>query len=85
LEATARGEPESPAPWPTALGDDDAINAWIHARNRARPAAEVLGDAADSFARLRAAVATLPDEALTAGDYFPWLGGRGVGPVARRS
>src|SRR5687767_13412823 len=72
LEAAARGEPEPPAPWPVDLEDDDKINAWIHERTRDRPAAEVLRDAVDSFARLRAAVAALPDAALTAGDYFSW-------------
>src|SRR5262245_12619250 len=69
LEAAARGEPEPPVPWPAELEDDDEINAWIHARNHDRPAAAVLRDAADSWDRLRAAVAALPDESLSSGDY----------------
>jgi hypothetical protein len=75
LEAAVRGEAEPAAPWPAELQEDDAINAWIHERSRDRPAAEVLGDAADSWDRLRAAVASLPDEALTATDYFSWTEG----------
>ncbi len=76
LEAAARGEPEPPNPWPPELDDDDSINAWIHERDRNRRLDEVLADYDSSFDRLAAAIAALPEEAVTRPDYFPWADGR---------
>ncbi len=78
LEAAARGEPEPRDPWPAELDDDDSINAWIHARDRDRSVDEVLADYDGSFERLAAAVAALPEEAVSRPGYFPWMEGRAV-------
>ena len=75
LEAAAAGRPEPPAPWPPALTDDDAINAWFYAQHRDDPLDAVLGGWDASFDRLRAAVAALPDAALADPAYFPWTEG----------
>ncbi len=47
LEAVARDEAPPPMPWPDDLNYEtdegvEAINRWIHARNRNRPAADIL-------------------------------------------
>lgn len=76
LEAAGRGEPEPPDPWPAELDDDDSINAWIHERDRARSLDEVLADYDSSFDRLAAAIAALPEEAVTEPEYLPWTDGR---------
>jgi hypothetical protein len=76
LDAAARGEPEPPSPWPSELDDDDSINAWIHERDRDLSLDEVLADYDSSFDRLAAAIAALPEKALTDPDYFPWSDGR---------
>jgi hypothetical protein len=81
LEAAGRGAPEPPPPWPAELTDDDPINDWIYQQNRDRPLAEVLADADRSFARLAAAVAALPEEALATPGYFPWTEGQALGDV----
>jgi hypothetical protein len=78
LEAEARGEPEPPPPWPGSLTTDEAIGAWLHERDRDLPASAVLAAYLDTFARLRAAVLALPDDALTDPDYFPWMNGESV-------
>lgn len=78
LEAAARGEPEPPPPWPTTLTTDDAIGAWLHERDRQVPARAVLAAYLDTFARLRAVIRTLPVDALTDPDYFPWMNGESV-------
>ncbi|MEA2621035.1 MAG: hypothetical protein QOC97_1808 [Chloroflexota bacterium] len=73
LEAAAAGRAAPPPPWPTGLGDDDAINAWIHERGSARPVHDVLADVDRSYQRLADAIASLPDEIVTDADAFPWL------------
>lgn len=78
LEAEARGEPEPPAPWPSALTGDDEINAWLYQRDRDIPADEVLDAYAETFARLRTVILALPDDALTDPDYFPWMNGQSI-------
>jgi hypothetical protein len=78
LEAAAAGQPEPPPPWPPALTEtatDDPINAWFYEQHRADPLDSVLAEWNTSFDRLRAVVATLPDEALYDPAYFPWLEG----------
>lgn len=75
LEAAARGEPEPPPPWPDALTEDDEVNDWIQERGRGRSPASVLAEADDSYARVRAAVAALPDAVLVDPARFPWLEG----------
>jgi len=65
LEAFARGEPDPPDPWPAELEDDDAINAWIHARHADRSPAQLVADYDTSYDRLVAIVESLPDDKLT--------------------
>ncbi len=62
LEAAGRGEADPPPPWPPELVDDDAINAWIRARDVGRTTGEILVDYDASFDRLAAAVSGLPDD-----------------------
>jgi hypothetical protein len=78
LEAAGRGEPEPADPWPAELTDDDAINDWIHDRDRDRSLDDLLADYDSSFDRLAAAIAALPDDAATKPDYFPWMEGTAV-------
>ena len=62
--------PGGDEPW-----DPDAWNARILAENRDRSAEDVRRGAADSFARLVAAVEGATDEELFATDPHPWLDG----------
>ncbi len=78
LEADARGEPAPPAPWPPALNGNDEINAWFHERDHHLTVEEVLQAYDTTFVRLRTVVMTLPGDALTDRDYFPWMGGQSV-------
>lgn len=79
LEAAANGAPEPPSPWPAELdGDDDAVNDWMHARTAAQPPSEVLAQADASFDRLAAAIAELPDAALSDPAATPWLEGESL-------
>ncbi len=78
IAAAGRGEPEPPPPWPAGLTEDDAINDWIYNQNRDRPPHDVLADADRSYERLAAAVAALPEEAVTTPGYFPWMEGRAL-------
>lgn len=80
LEAHLRGQPEPATPWPSRLETDDEINAWIHARHRDRPLADVLRDASSSFERLLSAVAALPEADLADPHRFAWTGGQPLGP-----
>lgn len=72
LEAAARGV-EPVTPWPADLGDDDAINAWIHERNRDRSVREVLDDVDRSYERLADAVAALPEDLVARPGAMPGL------------
>ena len=78
IEAAGRGEPEPPPPWPVELIENDAINDWIYRQNRHRPPRDVLADADQSYVRLAAAVATLPEQAVTTPGYFPWMEGEAL-------
>ncbi|MDQ4099499.1 MAG: ClbS/DfsB family four-helix bundle protein, partial [Chloroflexota bacterium] len=78
IEAAARGEPEPPPPWPAEFTEDDTINDWIYHQHRDQPLRDVLADADQSYARLAAAVAALPEEAVTTPGYFPWMEGRAL-------
>jgi hypothetical protein len=74
LEAVARGRHTPADPWPSALTDDDAINAWIRDRDLDRSVDDLLADYDRSFERLAAVTAALPDDVLTAPGRFPWMG-----------
>lgn len=76
LEAGPGREP--PPPWPAGLTGDDEINDWIHERNRNRPLRDVLHDADESYGRLEAAIAALPEEDVTTPGRFPWMGGEAL-------
>lgn len=85
LEASAAGEPEPPAPWPSQFDEVDETNAWIYKQHQDEPLDEVLARWDESFDQLRALCASLPDEALFDRGYFPWLEGSaliGMVPVA---
>ena len=76
LEAAAAGNPEPPPSWPSELvGDVDAVNPWLRARDLDRPLRDVLRDIDDSYARLANAVARLPDDLVTRRGAFAWLEG----------
>jgi len=81
LEAAGRGEPEPPAPWPTDLEGDDAINTWIRDQDRGRSAADMIDAYDASFDRFEAAVEALPAELLTDPNAFPWLEGSALSTV----
>ena len=78
LEAAARGEPEPAPPWPADLHEDDEINAWFHARDRAKSVGEVLTESRGVFRQLVAAIEKLPEDALDDPARFPWMQG---GPI----
>lgn len=66
---------DPPMPWPAQLTTDDEINDWFYAQNRDLPVRDVLADHDQSFARLAAAIAALPDDDLLLPGRFDWLGG----------
>ncbi len=77
LEAAHRGSGPPAHPWPAGLEegpDIDAINAWFSARDKERPAAEVLAESAAQFDALVAAVAAMPADDLLTPGRFVWLG-----------
>jgi hypothetical protein len=78
LEAAAAGRPEPEPPWPANLDDDDPINDWIREEASSRSTADVLDANDQSYPRLAAAVAALPDGMITSPDVFQWLGGESV-------
>lgn len=73
LEALSRGEPEPPDPWPAALEDDDAINAWIHDQQAGRSPAQLVGDYDASYDRVVAVIEAMPEDKLTDPNAIPWL------------
>lgn len=75
LEAAGHGARQPPAPWPADPDDYDAINAWIHERNRHRSLDDVLADYGSTFERLATALEGLTDEQLTDADAFDWTDG----------
>ncbi|MBX5446353.1 ClbS/DfsB family four-helix bundle protein [Sphaerobacter sp.] len=77
MEAARDGTVPVP-PWPSHLDPDEAvdeINELIYEANRNRPADEVLRDSRESFDRLEAALAAIPEDDLFDPTRFPWLNG----------
>lgn len=84
LEAAYRGAGPPAHPWPAALEegpDTDAINAWFSARDKDRPAAEVLAESAAQFDAMGAAVAAMSSDDLLTPGRFAWLGDLPIGPA----
>lgn len=83
MEAALDGTVPVP-PWPSHLDPDEAvdeINEVIYQANRDRPVDAVLRDSRETFDRLEAALAAVPDEHLFDPRRFPWLGGRSLARV----
>ena len=75
LEAVANGQPEPAPSWPAELHEDDEINAWFHARDRAKSVRDVLAESRGVFQQLVSAVAKLPEDSLDDPARFPWMEG----------
>jgi hypothetical protein len=75
LEAVARAQPEPAPQWPADLHEDDEINSWFHARDRAKSVREVLAESRRVFQQLRTAIEKLPQEALDDPARLPWMQG----------
>jgi hypothetical protein len=75
IEAVANGQPEPAHAWPAELLEDDEINAWFHARDRDKSVRDVLAESRGVFQQLVAAVAKLPEDALSDPARFPWMEG----------
>jgi hypothetical protein len=81
LEAAGRGEPEPPAPWPTDLEGEGAINSWIREQDRGRSSAEMIDAYDESFERLGTAAEALPAELVSDPSAFLWLEGNALGTI----
>jgi hypothetical protein len=85
LEAAARDEaPPAPA-WPDTFNVEtdegtEQINQWLYDQARERPAAEIVGEMRDQFARMRSAVAAIPELDLLAPGRYSWMEGEPLGP-----
>jgi hypothetical protein len=84
LESAAGDKTAPSQPWPDGFHDEnneatDATNAWLHARARERSANDILAEARDQFARIRALVEAIPEADLDA--RYPWLNGYPVSAV----
>jgi hypothetical protein len=75
IEAVANGQPEPAPSWPAELHEDDEINAWFHARDRAKSVRDVLAESRGVFQQLVSAVAKLPEDAVSDPARFPWMEG----------
>ncbi len=75
IEAIGRGEPPPAEPWPADMDDDDAVNAWLQARERERPLDEILDEYDESFEQLAAAIEAMPEETAADPNALPWAGG----------
>jgi hypothetical protein len=75
LEAVAKGEPEPAPAWPADLHEDDEINEWFHARDRAKSVSEVLSESRHVFQQLRSAIEKLPESVLDDPRRLPWMRG----------
>jgi hypothetical protein len=78
LEAAAGDKRPPRMPWPDGMSEEteegvEEINQWFYARNRARPANEILAESREQFRRIRAAVEAIPEEELET--RYPWLEG----------
>jgi hypothetical protein len=78
FQATSRGEPEPPPPWPAHLQTEDEINAWIYESNRERSVREILDETHQVFQELFAVMESLPDdvriEFIEPKFYIVWVG-----------
>ena len=86
LEGAQHDRAPAPAPWPADLDPDaesdvDQINDWIYQSSRGRPLQDVLAEYSQSFERMRAAVAAIPERNLTDPGRYPWMGGHPVAAV----
>ena len=84
LEAASRGAGPPAHPWPAGMEegtDIDAINAWFAARDKDRPATEVLAETTAQFDAMGAAVAAMPADDLLTPGRFAWLGDLPIGPA----
>ena len=75
LEAVAKGQPEPAPAWPAELRQDDEVNEWFHARDRAKSLPQVLSESRSVFQQLRSAIEKLPDEVLEDPERLPWMQG----------
>lgn len=84
LDAASRGSGPPTHPWPAGMEegtDTDAINAWFAARDKVRPATEVLAEATAQFDVMGAAVGAMPADDLLTPGRFAWLGDLPIGPA----
>lgn len=88
LESASRGGGPPAHPWPAGLEegpDIDAINAWFSARDKDRPAAEVLAETGAQFDALAAVVTAMPAaDLLTPGRFVQlgdWMRDLPIGPA----
>ncbi len=86
LEAAHRGGGPPAHPWPTGMDEEteagvNAINAWFSARDKDRPATEVLAETEAQFDALVATVAAMPPNDLLTPGHFAWLGDLPIGPA----
>ncbi len=81
LDAAISGQPVAPAPWPSGLDTDDAINAWIYERNKDRPLHDILQDSSRTWQRFEDAVQKLPERSLFEAGYFEWMDGNDLSAV----
>jgi uncharacterized protein (TIGR03083 family) len=86
LEAAGGGPPATEAFWPAHVADDDdSVNAWIHEQDRDRPAADVLRDVDQSYARMRAAIERLDEDVVVTPGRLPWLDGASLAQASHSS
>jgi len=77
LRAVSSANRPKPPDWPSHL-DEDAINAWIFAANRARPVQDVLEDWCLVSDTLRQRLDLITEEDLLECGRFEWLGGESL-------
>jgi hypothetical protein len=82
LEAAAQGRPEPAHEWPADLHDDDEVNAWFHARDRAKSLRQTLAESRRVFEQLRSAIEKMPEDTLERPERLPWLQGAPVSGAA---
>jgi hypothetical protein len=76
LEASLRGEPAPPTPWPGHMSTDEEINGWIYESSRDRSVQDVLQDSRDTFRHLFEAIGAFPEPELMDASRFDWLEGK---------
>ncbi|MGE5378977.1 MAG: ClbS/DfsB family four-helix bundle protein [Bacteroidota bacterium] len=62
VRAALGGEPEPPPPWPSQLGSDDEINAWIHEHYRNFSVQEVMEETDYGLQQLLVLMEGLPED-----------------------